>query len=308
MSLLDYQNYRKQELIKEGLQGDITLPALQANIKVGQSFNYQTAIDAASGANKSALENEAIFLTGVLNTRGSGTNIGMLGEYMVAGVFGGVQTNPSGGSATENTIFYDVSMGNTYLSVKTSLVANVNTPGGVLGSSRLKRNNMLSIFSSEEGNLVAIDNSNIASYAMKLYEYVKDPKTFPKQSAKFGFGLVYAKDNKFQVVKTSTVTKLELLDVIVKQWDSYKEKIKEVITEQNVVDLFLDKVMPKDAQGRLQGDWSATNVVKYFGGSEVDVELAVEVSTSADRNAILKYLSALDTDVLKNFAVSQGYK
>lgn len=308
MSLLDYQNYRKQELIKEGLTGDITLPALAANITVGKSFNYQTAIDTASGAVKAALENEAIFLLGVLKTKGGGVDVGTLGEYMVANVFGGTQTNPSGGSSTENTIFYDVSISDTYLSVKTSLSAN--TPGAVLNSSRLKRNNVLSIFSSNEGALVAIDNSNIATYAMRLYEYVNDQKTypFPKQSSKFGFGLVYIKDNKFQVAKTSTVTKDVLLDVLVKQWDSLKKTIKDPITEQNVVELFLDKVMPKDNQGRLTGDWSASNIIKYFGGSEVDVELSVEVTTSADRDAIIKYLSALDTDVLKNFAVSQGYK
>jgi hypothetical protein len=306
---MSFLNYRKflNESLNEGMQGDITLPALKANVTVGKNFSYQEAIDSSSGTNKAALENEAIFLSGVLTNQGKGIDYGTLGEYLVANCFGGEQTNPAGGSATENTIFYDVKIKDTFLSVKTSLSSNVNAPASVLGSSRLKRNNILSIFTSNEGNLFPIDTSNISKYAMQLLEYVENPKSFPKQSAKFGFGLVFEKDKKFRVVLTSTVTKMDLLDVISKQWNNYKGKVKTKITEENVIELFLNVVMPADKVGRLSGDWSPSNIIKFFGGVVNNVELSVDIASSADREKIIKFLASLDTDALKNFAVSQGY-
>ena len=296
-------NYAAFHALNEGIQGDLTLPAL-TKAKPDGNFSYQVAIDKASGGEKAMLENEALFLQSVLETRGNNVKLGTLGEYMTAAVFGGQQTNTHGDA---NTIFYDVVLDNAYYSVKTSFARDSNTPTSCLGSSRLKRNNVLSIFSSAGANLNPVDSANYSKFALDLYDMCEGRKKVDGSNDKFGFSLVYIRDNKFQIFLSNAVTKTELLKVITKQWDSIKKSVKVEINESNVVKLFLDAILPADDKDRLKDSWSPQNIIKYFGGEETATTIDITVASPIDRRKVLAYISNLGTDVLANFAKSQGY-
>jgi hypothetical protein len=301
MGLTDYQTWTN---INESVRGDITLPMLKQYAKRGKDFDYQEAIDNASGGDEIALEHEAVYLQGVLNTRGSGEVYSVLGENMVAAMFEGENKNTAG---EDNAIFYDVQIGNSYYSVKTSFAKGATTPVSCFNNSPIKRNSILSIFSSSGGYLKNITSADKNRIAYELYQYVEGSDELKDDGTQFGISGVYIRDNMFQIYLSNAITRSEILSIIKDLWDKIKQTVKEPINEHNVIELFLNPVIPIGDKDKLKDTWSGENLVKYFGKDENNT-VNVKINMPENRGDVLKYLAKLPTNVLVNFAKSQGYE